>query len=60
MPDRKGDKALGDVRARYRLGDSSDIGRIGRQQEFMQSLANRAVMAPLTIQLRDMSWRYRG
>ncbi|WP_442809484.1 LCP family protein [Streptomyces sp. NBC_01335] len=36
------DKALGYVRARYGIGDGSDIGRIGRQQEFMQSLAARA------------------
>ncbi|MGW5284662.1 LCP family protein [Streptomyces collinus] len=38
----KDDKALGYVRARYSIGDGSDIGRIGRQQEFMQSLATRA------------------
>ncbi|MGW0859770.1 LCP family protein [Streptomyces sp. NPDC002690] len=36
------DKALGYVRARYGIGDGSDIGRIGRQQEFMKSLAARA------------------
>ncbi|MEU1088234.1 LCP family protein [Streptomyces sp. NPDC005892] len=36
------DKALGYVRARYSIGDGSDIGRIGRQQEFMKSLAARA------------------
>ncbi|MCX5399112.1 LCP family protein [Streptomyces sp. NBC_00102] len=36
------DKALGYVRARYSIGDGTDIGRIGRQQEFMQSLAARA------------------
>ncbi|GAB3169429.1 LCP family protein [Streptomyces incanus] len=38
----KDDKALGYVRARYSIGDGSDVGRIGRQQEFMQSLAARA------------------
>ncbi|MGI5138244.1 MULTISPECIES: LCP family protein [unclassified Streptomyces] len=38
----KDEKALGYVRARYSIGDGSDIGRIGRQQEFMQSLATRA------------------
>ncbi|MFE2192196.1 LCP family protein [Streptomyces olivaceus] len=38
----KDDKALGYVRARYSVGDGSDIGRIGRQQEFMESLATRA------------------
>ncbi|WUG99519.1 LCP family protein [Streptomyces violaceus] len=34
--------ALGYVRARYSIGDGSDTGRIGRQQEFMQALAERA------------------
>jgi LCP family protein required for cell wall assembly len=38
----KNEKALGYVRARYSVGDGSDIGRIGRQQEFMRSLADRA------------------
>ncbi|MFJ1808820.1 MULTISPECIES: LCP family protein [unclassified Streptomyces] len=38
----KGEKALGYVRARYAVGDGSDIGRIGRQQEFMDSLAKKA------------------
>jgi LCP family protein required for cell wall assembly len=38
----KNEQALGYVRARYSIGDGSDIGRIGRQQEFMQSLAARA------------------
>jgi LCP family protein required for cell wall assembly len=31
-------QALGYVRARYTLGDGSDLGRIGRQQAFMSSL----------------------
>ncbi|WP_254406907.1 LCP family protein [Streptomyces sp. GMY02] len=35
-------QALGYVRARYSLGDGTDIGRIGRQQEFMRALADRA------------------
>ncbi|AYV26420.1 Putative transcriptional regulator YwtF [Streptomyces sp. ADI95-16] len=34
--------ALGYVRTRYSVGDGSDIGRIGRRQEFMQALATRA------------------
>ncbi|MDJ1131020.1 LCP family protein [Streptomyces iconiensis] len=36
------EKALGYVRARYGVGDGSDTGRIGRQQEFMQALADKA------------------
>ncbi|MFE7897786.1 LCP family protein [Streptomyces sp. NPDC057424] len=38
----KGEQALGYVRTRYSVGDGSDIGRIGRQQEFMQALATKA------------------
>ncbi|MFF3753117.1 LCP family protein [Streptomyces sp. NPDC002018] len=38
----KGEKALGYVRTRYSIGDSSDLGRIGRQQEFMEALAAKA------------------
>lgn len=34
-------QALGYVRARYTLGDGSDIERIGRQQAFMSSLVSR-------------------
>jgi LCP family protein required for cell wall assembly len=34
-------QALGYVRARYTLGDGSDLGRIGRQQAFMSSLIGR-------------------
>jgi LCP family protein required for cell wall assembly len=34
-------QALGYVRARYTLGDGSDLGRIGRQQAFMSSLVDR-------------------
>ncbi|MFF3816931.1 LCP family protein [Streptomyces bluensis] len=36
------EKALGYVRARYSVGDGSDLGRIGRQQEFMKALAEKA------------------
>jgi LCP family protein required for cell wall assembly len=36
------DQALIYVRARYGLGDGSDLGRIGRQQVFMSSLISRA------------------
>ncbi|BBC38793.1 putative transcriptional regulator [Streptomyces graminofaciens] len=38
----KDEKALGYVRTRYSVGDGSDIGRIGRQQEFMEALAKKA------------------
>nr|WP_237302830.1 LCP family protein [Streptomyces sp. S063] len=38
----KGEDALGYVRARYSVGDGSDLGRIGRQQEFMKALAAKA------------------
>lgn len=38
----KNKQALGYVRARYSIGDGSDIGRIGRQQEFMEALAEKA------------------
>ncbi|KUF19072.1 transcriptional regulator [Streptomyces silvensis] len=38
----RNEKALGYVRTRYSVGDGSDIGRIGRQQEFMEALAEKA------------------
>jgi LCP family protein required for cell wall assembly len=38
----KGDQALGYVRARYSLGDGSDLERIQRQQKFMASVVNKA------------------
>ncbi|WP_369166866.1 LCP family protein [Streptomyces sp. R28] len=38
----EGEKALGYVRVRYGVGDGSDIGRIGRQQEFMNALVEKA------------------
>jgi LCP family protein required for cell wall assembly len=38
-----GEQALGYVRARYSLGDGSDIGRIQRQQMFIASLVKEAV-----------------
>ena len=45
-------QALGYVRARYTLGDGSDLERIGRQQAFMSSLVNRVkseLLNPLAI-----------
>jgi LCP family protein required for cell wall assembly len=45
-------QALGYVRARYTLGDGSDLERIGRQQAFMSSLISRVkseLLNPLAI-----------
>jgi LCP family protein required for cell wall assembly len=45
-------EALGYVRARYTLGDGSDLDRIGRQQAFMSSLVSRVkneLLNPLAI-----------
>jgi LCP family protein required for cell wall assembly len=39
----KGKEALNYVRARYTLGDGSDIGRIKRQQAFIAAMANKVV-----------------
>ncbi|MET8142600.1 LCP family protein [Sphaerisporangium sp. NPDC005288] len=39
----KGEEALGYVRARYSLGDGSDIGRIQRQQMFIASMIKKAM-----------------
>jgi len=38
-----GIQALGFARARYTLGDGSDLGRIDRQQEFMASMMRQAL-----------------
>ncbi|MFD0685023.1 LCP family protein [Actinomadura fibrosa] len=38
----KGEQALGYVRARYSLGDGSDLERIERQQKFMASVVDKA------------------
>ncbi|MBD3933174.1 LCP family protein [Streptomyces chumphonensis] len=37
-----GEESLGYVRTRYGVGDNSDIGRIGRQQDFLKTLAEKA------------------
>src|ERR1700734_1867519 len=45
-------QALGYVRARYTLGDGSDLGRIDRQQAFMSSLVSRVqseLLNPIAI-----------
>ncbi|MBE1534178.1 LCP family protein [Actinomadura algeriensis] len=39
----KGEKALGYVRARYSLGNGSDLGRIERQQKFMGAVVDKAL-----------------
>lgn len=39
----RGAEALNYVRARYTLGDGSDIGRIKRQQAFIASMANKVI-----------------
>jgi LCP family protein required for cell wall assembly len=47
-----GRQALGYVRARYSLGDGSDLERIGRQQAFMASMINQVkskLLNPLAI-----------
>jgi LCP family protein required for cell wall assembly len=47
-----GRQALGYVRARYTLGDGSDLGRITRQQAFMSGLVDRVkskLLNPLAI-----------
>ncbi|MFE3600928.1 LCP family protein [Streptomyces sp. NPDC059142] len=41
----RNEQALGYVRARYSLGDGTDLGRIGRQQEFMRALVTKAKAA---------------
>jgi LCP family protein required for cell wall assembly len=38
-----GEQALGYVRARYNIGDGSDIGRIQRQQMFLSAMAKKAM-----------------
>ena len=38
-----GEQALGYVRARYSLGDGSDIGRIQRQQMFIASMVKKVM-----------------
>lgn len=44
-----GEQALGYVRARYTLGDGSDLSRIGRQQAFLSSIAQKATATSLLL-----------
>ncbi|MCX4781822.1 LCP family protein [Streptomyces sp. NBC_01264] len=52
-----GEQALGFARARYSLGDGSDIGRIGRQQELLteifRSVRDKKLDAPAMYRLAD-------
>ncbi len=41
----KGDQALAYVRNRHGLGDGSDLGRVKRQQQFLASVAKKALSA---------------
>ncbi|MFF5260632.1 LCP family protein [Actinomadura viridis] len=43
----KGEDALGYVRARYSLGNGSDLERIERQQKFMASVVNKATSSEI-------------
>ncbi|WP_307812401.1 LCP family protein [Phycicoccus sp. CSK15P-2] len=44
-----GTQALGWVRARYTLGDGSDLGRIERQQQFLASVVQEATRTSLLL-----------
>ncbi|MEV7417090.1 LCP family protein [Streptomyces sp. NPDC089919] len=52
-----GEQALGFARARYSLGDGSDIGRIGRQQELLNTIfatvQQKKLDAPAMYRLAD-------
>ncbi|GII81466.1 hypothetical protein Sru01_64480 [Sphaerisporangium rufum] len=52
----RGEQALGYVRARYSLGDGSDIGRIQRQQMFLASMVKKAMSGAT---LRDPATLFR-
>jgi len=46
-----GEQALGYVRARYSLGDGSDLGRIKRQQAFLSAVVRKATSTGLLLDL---------
>ncbi|MEU9843985.1 LCP family protein [Actinomadura sp. NPDC048032] len=52
----KGDDALGYVRARYSLGDGSDLERIERQQKFMAAVVDKATSGSV---LKDPAKTYK-
>ena len=45
----KGERALSYVRARYGIGDGSDLGRIQRQQRFLGAMVRRATSTKLLV-----------
>jgi LCP family protein required for cell wall assembly len=45
----KGEQALAFVRARYGIGDGSDLGRIQRQQRFLGAMMRRATSTKLLV-----------
>ena len=47
----EGDQALDYVRARYKIGDGSDLGRIKRQQTFIAALVNKVKSADTLARL---------
>lgn len=49
-----GYEALNYVRARYTLGDGSDIGRIKRQQAFIAAMANKVVSGGMLARLDQL------
>lgn len=46
-----GEQALGYVRARYSLGDGSDLGRIKRQQAFLSAVIRKATSTGLLLDI---------
>ncbi|SDP05669.1 transcriptional attenuator, LytR family [Phyllobacterium sp. YR620] len=51
-----GEEALGYVRARYSIGDGTDIGRIHRQHEFFGAMAQKLLGAQLANPVRLFSF----
>jgi LCP family protein required for cell wall assembly len=49
-----GEQALGYVRARYSLGDGSDLGRIKRQQAFLSAIIRKATSTGLLLDLPSL------
>jgi LCP family protein required for cell wall assembly len=49
-----GEQALGYVRARYSLGDGSDLGRIKRQQAFLSAVIRKATSTGLLLDLPSL------
>ncbi len=49
-----GEQALGYVRARYSLGDGSDLGRIKRQQAFLSAMIRKATSTGLLFDIPSL------